>query len=142
MLSEWEQQFVAAQRVARLATVDARGQPHVVPIVYALEGQRLVTPLDSKPKRVDVFELRRVRNIQANPQVAVVIDVYDEDWQQLAWVQIRGRAEIVLAGAAHAAGIAALVRKYPQYATRPLDGRPLIGIELDQVRSWRGDDRR
>lgn len=137
MLTEWEQQFLSAQRVARLATVDERGHPHVLPIVYALVGEALVTPLDAKPKRVAALELRRVRNIQANPQVAVVVDMYDEDWDRLAWLQIRGRAALLLAGPEYDAGIAALAQRYPQYATRPLSGRPLIGISIDSTRSWR-----
>lgn len=137
MLTAWEQQFLVAQRVARLATVDERGRPHVVPIVYAFDGRQLVTPLDAKPKRVDVLRLQRVRNIQSNPHVAVVIDAYAEDWAQLAWLQIRGRAALVLAGATRTAGVAALERKYPQYATLPLSGQPLIAISLDHIRSWR-----
>ncbi len=136
-MTGWERAFIIRQRVARLATVDARGQPHVVPIVYAFDGNHLYSPLDAKPKRVDVHQLQRVRNIQANSQVAVVIDEYVEDWAQLAWVQIRGTARLVEDGAAHSTGVALLTAKYPQYETMPLDDRPLIVITPSDITSWR-----
>jgi len=136
-MTGWEQAFITRHRVARLATVDARGQPHVVPIVYAFDRNALYTPLDAKPKRVRVRQLQRVKNIQANPQVAVVIDDYKEDWTQLAWVQIRGTARLVEDGAAHSTGIALLTTKYPQYQTMLLGDTPLIVIVAEHVTSWR-----
>ncbi len=136
-LADWQRALLTAARVARLATVDERGQPHVLPVVFALDGERVVTPLDGKPKRVAEGALQRVRNIAANDRVALVVDHYDEDWQQLAWVQLRGRAALLAEGDAYAAGIALLRQKYPQYGHVPLDGRPLIVIEVDQVRGWR-----
>jgi len=137
-MTEWERDFIIQRRVARLATVDAEGQPHVVPIVYAFDGERLYTPLDAKPKQVELSRLRRVRNIQLNPRVAVIIDDYGEDWRELAWVQVRGRAEIVTDGAVYATGVGLLHGKYPQYEAMPLDGRPLIVITPRRVISWRG----
>lgn len=136
-LSDWERVFIAQQRVARLATVDKRGQPHVVPIVYAFDGARLFTPIDAKPKRVDPHRLQRVRNIQANPRAAVIIDQYHEDWHKLAWVQLRGRAVLVETGSAQATGVALLKARYSQYATMPLAGRPLIMVQVDHVTGWR-----
>jgi PPOX class probable F420-dependent enzyme len=118
----WQHDFIAQHRVARLATVDAEGQPHVVPIVYAFDGARLFSPIDEKPKRAGAYHLRRVRNIQSNPRVAVIIDDYSEDWRQLAWVQIRGQAALAESGADYQAGLELLTRKYPQYVhsrTRP-----------------------
>jgi PPOX class probable F420-dependent enzyme len=137
---DWQRALLATARVARLATVDAQGQPHVVPIVFALHGELVVTPLDGKPKRVAGGELQRVRNIQANERVALVVDHYDEDWQQLAWVQLRGRAELLYAGDAYRAGIALLHQKYVQYDQVPLDGHPLIVIAVDHVRGWCSDE--
>jgi PPOX class probable F420-dependent enzyme len=136
-MTDWERDFITRHRVARLATASSQGQPHVVPIVYAWDGRRLFTPIDKKPKRVGAYQLGRARDIQANPNVAVIIDDYDEDWQRLAWVQIRGRAIILAHGEAYETGLELLSRKYPQYEDMPLTGRPLIAISLDRVVSWR-----
>jgi PPOX class probable F420-dependent enzyme len=128
--------FVAAMRVARLATAGADARPYVVPIVFALDGERLYTPVDQKPKLVAPNQLRRVRNILANPQVSVVVDRYDEDWTQLAWVLMTGTAEVRDEGDLHTRGRTLLEDKYPQYQTMRLDTRPLIIVTLDRVRSW------
>jgi PPOX class probable F420-dependent enzyme len=139
-MTDWRQELLQTARVARLATLDEQGQPHVVPIVFAYDGQRLYTPLDGKPKRVALDQLQRVKNIAANDQVAVVIDHYDEDWQQLAWVQLRGRAALITAGEDYDAGLELLQRKYPQYIAMPLDGRPLICVQVNRLRGWRAAD--
>lgn len=136
-LSGWELELVLTGRVAYLATVSGDGQPSVVPVVYAFDGARFVTPLDGKPKRADPLQLRRVRDLQANPRVALVIDRYAEEWGRLAWVQVRGTAAVVTEGAQYDAGVALLAARYPQYAAVPLAGRPLIAITPRQVRSWR-----
>ncbi|HEU4328432.1 MAG TPA: TIGR03668 family PPOX class F420-dependent oxidoreductase [Roseiflexaceae bacterium] len=136
-LGGWELALLEEQRVAHLATVDADGQPSALPVVYAFDGERVLIPLDGKPKRGDVRELRRVRDIAANPQVALVVDRYADDWSRLAWVQIRGRAALLESGPAYERGLALLRGRYPQYAAVPLDGRPLIAITPTEVRSWR-----
>ncbi|MBC8076218.1 MAG: TIGR03668 family PPOX class F420-dependent oxidoreductase [Chloroflexales bacterium] len=136
-MMDWQRALLEVARVARLATVDAHGQPHVVPIVFALDGERVLTPLVGKPKRVAGGELQRVRNIAANDRVALVVDYYNEDWQQLVWVQLRGRAALLTNGDAYTTGIALLHQKYAQYEHVPLDGRPLIEIVVEQVRGWR-----
>ena len=87
--------FISAGRVGRLGTADAAGDPLVVPFCYAWDGEALFSAIDAKPKRAAAGELRRVRNIRANPKVSVVIDEYDEDWSRLRWVIIQGRAEIL-----------------------------------------------
>jgi PPOX class probable F420-dependent enzyme len=137
-MTGWEHRFIIEQRVARLATVDAQGQPAVVPVVYAFDGTALFTPLDGKPKRVATAQLQRVRNIRANPRVAIIIDAYSEDWQELAWVHVRGQARITTSGDGYAAGIALLCAKYSQYGRMPLAGCPLIVVEPTRVHSWRG----
>jgi len=139
-MTDWEYKFISEQRVARLATVDANGQPSVIPIVYAFDGAALFTPLDAKPKRVAADKLQRVRNINANPSVAVIIDSYSDDWRRLAWVHIRGRARIITDGDEYTVGITLLGAKYPQYEHMPLSGRPLIIIEPTGIRSWRASD--
>lgn len=128
--------FVSASRVARLATVDAAGVPSVIPICYQVEGPRLFTPIDAKPKRDDWRGLQRVRNILANPRVAVVVDRWAEDWTRLAWVHLRGLAEVVAEGPLHAQGIALLREKYEQYRAMPLEERPMIVIAVESARHW------
>ena len=128
--------FLLAQRVARLATVDERGRPHVVPIVVAYAEDRLYTPIDLKPKTTSPRRLRRVRNIAANPQVQVIVDRYDEDWATLAYVQLRGRAELLEDGDEHRHALELLERKYEQYAHLPLRGRPVIRVVIEDVVSW------
>lgn len=136
IFTEAELAFLRRMRVARLATADAAGQPHVIPVVFAVDGQKLYTPIDDKPKRVAPRELKRVRNLLANPQVAVVVDEYGEDWTRLAWVLVTGRADVVDTGEAHAAGIRLLQEKYPQYEVMPLEQRPLIVVTPLRVTSW------
>jgi len=97
-LSEAERKFVLAHRVAHLATADAGGAPHVVPVCFALEEENLYITIDEKPKRAPAAGLKRLRNIAENARVAVVVDRYDEDWTRLGWVMLRGRADILQAG--------------------------------------------
>lgn len=139
-MTEWEREFVTYQRVARLATVDEQGRPHVVPIVYAFGGQRLYTPIDEKPKRVGAYRLKRVRNVQSNPHVAVIVDLYSDAWAHLAWVQIRGTAALQEPSpddVAWQTGVDLLHEKYPQYADMPLTERPILVITPEHVASWR-----
>src|SRR5579884_315250 len=135
--------FVRARRVGRLATVDAAGRPSVVPICYALieagGAPVVVSALDEKPKRVPVAELARVRHIRERPDVALIVDDYGEDWERLAFVQLHGRARLVApAEPGHAAAIAALRAKYPQYAWMAIEARPVIWIEELRASSWHG----
>jgi PPOX class probable F420-dependent enzyme len=140
--STWEIDFIERQRVARLATVDARGRPGIVPIVFAMDGTQLYTPIDAKPKRVSPDRLRRVRDIRANPNVAVLFDEYDEDWRRLAWVQLRGVARLVEPGTEQQAGSSLIEAKYPQYKTLSLADRPMIVIEIKRLISWRAGDQK
>jgi PPOX class probable F420-dependent enzyme len=136
-LTPAEHRFVDAQRVARLATSNQEGQPHVVPVCYAFDGLRFYTPLDEKPKRVSDDALRRVRNIEGRAEVALVVDCYDDDWSQLGFVLIQGQAEILNPGdAAHAAAVAALRQRYPQYRAMKLESRPVIAVVPRHVASW------
>ena len=134
--TESELRFLSRMRVARLATADASGQPHVIPIVFATDGERLYTPLDEKPKRVGPHHLKRARNILANPRVAVIVDEYDENWTRLAWILISGTADIVEAEEHHAIGVRLLRDKYPQYHGMALEQRPMIIVKPTRVTSW------
>ena len=128
--------FLASRRVGRLATATADGRPHVVPVCYAFDGALLYTPIDEKPKRVGAGELRRIRNLRENPQVSLVVDDYDEDWSKLAFVIVRGRAEIVERGDERSEALGLLREKYPQYRAMALEERPLLVIEPESVAAW------
>ncbi|TMI82743.1 MAG: TIGR03668 family PPOX class F420-dependent oxidoreductase [Bacillati bacterium ANGP1] len=123
-------------RVARLATADAGGQPHVVPVCFAVDGETIYTPLDEKPKRVAPRRLRRVRNIEANPRIALVVDHYEEDWRRLRFALVTGTARIIEDGPAHARAIALLREKYPQYRAMRLEDRPVLVISPHKVVTW------
>ncbi len=129
--------FIQAQRVARLATADADGRPHVVPVCYAFDGARFYIALDEKPKRVAATELRRVRNIFARPDADLLIDRYDDDWSRLGFVLAHTRATLLLPDAPeHAPGVAALRERYPQYRAMALEQRPLIALEPQRYSMW------
>ena len=136
MFSPQTAEFVRTRRVARLATADAGGAPYAVPICYAFDGKRIYTAIDLKPKRVGNRALKRVRNIIENPQVAVVIDDYSEDWSELAYVMIRGSAEIVEDGEERDCAEALLREKYAQYAEMLERGCAVIRIVPERVASW------
>ena len=132
--------FIDSHRVARLATVDATGQPTVVPICYAFDGKRFYSAIDEKPKSVSWGRLKRLRNIEANPHVSLVIDDYSEDWTQLGYVLIRGLAEAIEPGgrcaSEHERAVDLLRGKYPQYGTMAIDRRLIIRIEVTGVKRW------
>ena len=137
ILTEAEAEFVRVQRVARLATADADGNPHVIPVCYAFDGTHFYTPLDEKPKRVAGTKLRRVRNIETRPEVALVIDRYDDDWSHLGYVLVRGQAALLLPEhAAHARALELLRERYIQYRTMALEKYPVIVLTPGSVTSW------
>ncbi|MFN8532372.1 MAG: TIGR03668 family PPOX class F420-dependent oxidoreductase [Dehalococcoidia bacterium] len=129
--------FVAAARVARLATVGEDGFPYLVPFCFVLHAGEIWSALDEKPKRIPVERLRRVRNLVARPQVGVVVDRWSEDWSQLAWVQIRGIADLVFEGVERAEALKLLREKYSQYQAMPvIDRNPTIRITPESVQVW------
>jgi PPOX class probable F420-dependent enzyme len=127
------QRFSAA-RVARLATAGPDGVPHLVPLVFALAEDTIYSCVDFKPKRTTA--LRRLKNIAANPSVSILVDHYDDDWDQLWWVRVDGVAEVLDATAAEGtAAIDALAAKYPQYAARRPQG-PVIAVRSLRWHHW------
>jgi PPOX class probable F420-dependent enzyme len=136
MLSAVQQGFLSARRVGRLATADARGNPHVVPVCYAVTEDTLYITIDEKPKRPTAQPLKRLRNIAANPSVAFVVDRYDEDWTRLGWLMLRGRAEILSDGPEHDRAQALLRERYPQYRAMQLGEFPVIAIRIERATSW------
>jgi PPOX class probable F420-dependent enzyme len=136
MLTDQQRRFLAAQRVARLATADAAGRPHVVPICYALRGDTVYFTIDEKPKKRPGARLKRLANLRENPSAALVVDRYDEDWSRLGWVMVQGRAEVLDAGAEHDQAQASLRARYPQLASMRIEGLPVVAVRIDHVASW------
>ena len=131
--------FLARHRVGHLATADAAATPHAVPVCYALDERALYFVVDAKPKRQVGTALKRMRNIAANPAVALVVDDYDEDWSALAYVLVRGRAGIVDEPEERDRALALLRQRYPQYRAMALVGpdHPVVRITPEHVHRWR-----
>ena len=120
--------LVASARVARLATVNPGLGVDVVPITFALlEGDRLVSIVDQKPK--STTRLRRLANIRAHPGVTVLVDHYEDDWERLWWVRVRGTATVITDGPAFDEAVVALTDRYPQYAAAPPPG-PVVEVRV------------
>lgn len=129
--------FLDAQRTATLATADASGAPHALPVCFLANEKSVYIAIDQKPKTVEARSLKRLRNIAANPQVALVADRYDDvDWSRLGWVMVRGRAEILDEGKEYTDAQAGLKARYPQYCAMNLDGLPVIAIRIERVSCW------
>jgi PPOX class probable F420-dependent enzyme len=127
--------LVASERVARLATVDPDGRPHLVPIVFALLGETVYTAVDAKPKRSPT--LRRIENARARPDVTVLVDHYEEAWTRLWWVRLRGRARVLDGGDEAERALAALTAKYPQYReASSTPGPPVLAVDVTEWRAW------
>lgn len=125
----------AGARVARLATASGDGTPHLVPIVFAVDGDRIVTAIDAKPKRGTM--LRRLENIEANPLVSVLVDEYEEDWARLWWVRADGHARVVSSGPEAEDAMTQIRKRYRQYRSVALVG-PAIVIDVKHWTGWNG----
>jgi PPOX class probable F420-dependent enzyme len=136
-LTEAESSFSKTQRVARLATADAGGHPHIVPVCYAFDAIHFYIPLDEKPKKVDESKLRRVRNIEARHEASLLIDQYDDDWSRLGFVLIHGHAGLLQPiDPLHTQALVLLRERYLQYRTMELEKHSVIVITPDSVTSW------
>jgi PPOX class probable F420-dependent enzyme len=134
MFSAEELRFIESQRLAHLATADASGRPHVIPVCFAYLDGGIYIAIDEKPKRS--LRLKRLRNIEENPRVALVLDRYDEEWARLAWLLVQGTAAVFDSGPEHKRALAALREKYPQYRTMALEARPVISVTVGRISSW------
>ncbi|HEX2806306.1 MAG TPA: TIGR03668 family PPOX class F420-dependent oxidoreductase [Kineosporiaceae bacterium] len=124
----------AAARVARLATADADGVPHLVPIVFALADDTLYSAVDAKPKRS--LALRRLANVAANPRVAVLVDQYDEDWTRLWWVRLDGLGRVLEPSDGEAIqALDVLAERYPQYRIARPPG-PVLAVDVVRWTGW------
>jgi PPOX class probable F420-dependent enzyme len=139
MTEEEARRRFAEARVARLATADPDGRPHLVPMVFALAGEKgpggtVYSAVDAKPKRST--SLRRLANIRANPQVAVLVDHYADDWSTLWWVRADGTGRVLDAEEPERRdAIARLTGRYPQYREQPPRG-PVVAIDVQRWTSW------
>jgi PPOX class probable F420-dependent enzyme len=122
-------------RVGRLATSDPSGVPHVVPFVFVLDGDTIYWAVDDKPKRTR--DVKRLANIRANPNVEVVVDHYEEDWENLWWVRATGPARVVEDAREEGRALSRLAEKFPQYRKAPPPG-PVVAIEVAHLRWWSG----
>ena len=128
--------FIASRRIGHLATSNAKGVPHVIPICYAFNGENIYSALDLKEKRAAVLQLKRVRNILENAHVSLVIDDYSENWDSLAYVLIKGRAEILRSGDERNQAESLLSKKYTQYSQFLESGCTVLKIIPQRVTSW------
>ena len=131
-MAQARQRF-AAVPVARLATLGPAGEPHLVPITFALAGDHVYTAVDAKPKTT--MDLRRLRNIRRDPRVAVLADHYEADWDRLWWARADGTAVILARDAEMTAPLALLARRYPQYRASP-PGGPVIRVQVERWTGW------
>ncbi|HLM08273.1 MAG TPA: pyridoxamine 5'-phosphate oxidase family protein [Thermoleophilaceae bacterium] len=136
MLPEWARELLAAERVARLAFVDDAERPRLLPVTFALAEGAVWSAIDEKPKRT--AEPARVRYLERRPEAALLVDVYDDDWTRLAWVQLLGRVDVLPAETSPEA-LAALAAKYEQYASRTPPG-PLLRLDVERTLHWRAAD--
>jgi len=127
---------LTAARVARLATTDPDGRPHLVPIVFALDGDTLYSAVDRKPKRSST--LRRIENARVRPDVTILVDHYEDDWDRLWWIRLRGRARVLDEGEERERALTLLAEKYPQYRSEPPEGAALA-VDVTETRAWTAD---
>ncbi|MDQ3854169.1 MAG: TIGR03668 family PPOX class F420-dependent oxidoreductase [Thermoproteota archaeon] len=132
------EEFIERARVARLATIDSEFKPHLVPVVFVFDGNHFFIPIDEKRKTAKPAKLKRIRNIQDNPNVALLIDEYSEDWTKLAFVMIQGKASIASITQGNIQlreAYKKLVMKYLQYEKVGI-GEMCIIIAPEKVASW------
>jgi PPOX class probable F420-dependent enzyme len=132
-LVAWANDLLRTERVGRLGLLDVKGAPRVLPVTFAWADGRIWSAIDRKPKRL--AEPARLRFLRRDPRAALTVDRYSDDWDQLAWVQVLGRIEIVGAKEG-AAGLEALTEKYEPYRDEPPPG-PLLALEPGRFLWWR-----
>jgi PPOX class probable F420-dependent enzyme len=147
VLTAEQRRFLSDARSATLATTAPDGRPRLVPICFIVGGDdragrpRLYSPLDEKPKRsTDPHDLARVHDLLVLPEASLLVDRWSEDWSRLAWLRLHGRGELLEPEPheleEHAAAVADLRAKYPQYESHDLEHRPIIRVTIDRALSW------
>ena len=130
MEEENARRLASEARVARVGTVDERGRVHLVPIVFALDGETLYSSTDAGERLA-----KRLRNLERDPRVTVLVDVYDEDWSKVWWVRLRGEGRVLSGGPEFERAYMLLREKYPQYEEAPADG-PLMAVDVAEWSGW------
>jgi PPOX class probable F420-dependent enzyme len=126
-------QLAQSARVGHLGTVDADGQPHIVPVCFVLIGETAYTAIDHKPKRTT--KLRRIANLIATGHACLLVDQYSEDWSALRWVRLDGRGRVVDDPHEAALALTALRAKYEQYSEQPPAG-PVLALDVTRWSAW------
>ena len=129
----WARELLASERVARLAYLDDHDRPRVLPVTFAVVGDAVWSAIDEKPKRTP--EPARLRYLKRRPEAALLVDVYDDDWTHLAWVQLLGRVDVLPVDSSPEA-VAALAAKYEPYTQRTPPG-PLLRLTVQRTLHWR-----
>jgi PPOX class probable F420-dependent enzyme len=137
-LPAWACDLLHRSRLGRLGLIDDGGAPRVLPVTYAISGTRVVSAVDDKPKRVPAEQLARVRWLRARPRAALTVDLYDEEWSKLAWVQVLGDVK-VLDASGEPDAVSALAQRYADYRERPPSGL-LLSLEPERLLWWRASD--
>lgn len=135
VFNAWQRELLEQCRVARLGTIAADGRPHLVPVCYALVGEAIAIAIDEKPKQHT--RLARLRNIGRDPRVTLLVDRYSDDWTELAWLRVDGRAEVIERGSTWPEALAALRARYLPYRVMNLEGLPLIVVRGERLAEWR-----
>ena len=130
--------LLETHRFGHLATADAHGAPHLVPVCFAYDGQAVYSAIDHKPKRRAGYGMKRIRNILENRNVAFLVHHYEEDWRRLYYVMMRGPAAILEAGDERARAFALLEGKYAQYRERRLSAGDGLVVKLvpERITRW------
>jgi PPOX class probable F420-dependent enzyme len=131
-LPAWARDLIASARVARLALLDERDRPRVLPVTFAVWQGAVWSAIDRKPKRA--AEPARVRRLRRRPEAALLVDHYHDDWSRLAWVELRGPVSVIPVDEAPAA-LEALTAKYGQYRAEPPPG-PLLRLAVERASCW------
>jgi PPOX class probable F420-dependent enzyme len=132
MISEEARARFADARVARLATADATGRPHLVPIAFAVDGDTIYSAVDAKPKRTRA--LRRLANVRANPAVSLLVDHWDEeDWSRLWWVRADGHGRVLDPENPEARRAVELLRE--RYPRQRADGE-VLAVAVERWSGW------
>ena len=134
-MEPWQERLLAEERSGVLGTIARSGLPQLVPVCFALVGSEIAIAIDEKPKQGTT--LARVRNIERDPRATLLVDHYEDRWEQLAWLRLEGDAAVLDRGAGWPHALEALRRRYPRYRAMTLEELPVIRLRPTRVVGWR-----
>ena len=137
-MEAWQERLLAEERSGVLGTIARSGLPQLVPVCFAAVWSDIAIAIDEKPKQG--VTLARVRNIERDPHATLLVDHYEERWEQLAWLRLEGEAEVLERGGAWPEALDALRARYPRYRTMALEELPVIRLRPTRVVAWRWQD--